>query len=50
VRARIDVPAGASKEDAQQAALADENVQRFIDGKEIRKVIVVPGKLVNVVV
>ncbi|MEJ2137930.1 MAG: leucine--tRNA ligase [Gammaproteobacteria bacterium] len=50
LRARIDVPAGASKEDAQQAALADENVQRFIDGKEIRKVIVVPGKLVNVVV
>jgi leucyl-tRNA synthetase len=35
---------------AEKAALADENVQRFIDGKAIRKVIVVPGKLVNVVV
>ena len=50
LRARIDVPAGASKDAAQEAALADENVQRFIGGKEIRKVIVVPGKLVNVVI
>ena len=50
LRARIDVPADASKDDAQAAALGDENVQRFIDGKDIRKVIVVPGKLVNVVV
>ncbi len=32
------------------AALADENVQRFLEDKEIRKIIVVPGKLVNVVV
>jgi len=30
--------------------MADENVQRFIEGKEIAKVIVVPGKLVNIVV
>jgi len=50
LRARIDVPADATKDDAQAAALGDENVQRFIDGKDIRKVIVVPGKLVNVVV
>ena len=50
LRARIDVAADASKEAAQEAALNDENVQRFIAGNEIRKVIVVPGKLVNVVV
>jgi len=50
LRARIEVPADTSKDAAQDAALADENVQRFIDGKDIRKVIVVPGKLVNVVI
>jgi leucyl-tRNA synthetase len=43
------VPADVSKEDAEKAALAEENVQSFIDGKTVRKVIVVPGKLVNIV-
>lgn len=50
LRARIELPADASKDMAQDKALGDENVQRFIDGKDIRKVIVIPGKLVNVVV
>jgi leucyl-tRNA synthetase len=50
LRARIDVAADASKDAVEAVALGDENVQRFIDGNEIRKVIVVPGKLVNVVV
>jgi leucyl-tRNA synthetase len=50
LRARIEVAADASKEAAEKAALDDENVQRFIAGNEIRKVIVVPGKLINVVV
>jgi leucyl-tRNA synthetase len=50
LRARIEVAADASKETAEKAALDDENVQRFIAGNEIRKVIVVPGKLINVVV
>ena len=50
LRARIEVAADADKGAMEAAALADENVQRFIDGKELRKVIVVPGKLVNVVV
>jgi leucyl-tRNA synthetase len=50
LRARISLPADAGKDAAEAAALGDANVQRFIDGKEIRKVIVVPGKLVNVVV
>ena len=35
---------------SEALALADENVQRFIEGKPVRKLIVVPGKLVNIVV
>ena len=49
LRARIQVPADVSKEDAEKAALADENVTAHTDGKTVRKVIVVPGKLVNIV-
>jgi leucyl-tRNA synthetase len=44
------MPAGASREAAEAAALGNENVQKFLDGKDIRKVIVVPDKLVNLVV
>ena len=50
LRGRVAVPADAGKDDIEELAIADENVQRFIDGKAIRKVIVVPGRLVNVVV
>ena len=50
LRARIDVGAGLDDDTVKAAALAEENVQRFVGGKEIRKVIYVPGKLVNVVV
>ena len=49
LRARIQVPADVSKGDAEKAALADENVTAHTDGKTVRKVIVVPGKLVNIV-
>ena len=49
LRARIQVPADVSKEDAEKAALADENVTAHTNGKTVRKVIVVPGKLVNIV-
>ena len=49
LRARIQVPADVSKEDAEKAALADENVTAHTDGKTVRKIIVVPGKLVNIV-
>ncbi|NOY67585.1 MAG: leucine--tRNA ligase [Gammaproteobacteria bacterium] len=49
VRATISVAANAAKADIEAAALADVNVQRNIEGKEIKKVIVVPGKLVSVV-
>ena len=49
VRAKISVAADASKEAIEQTALTHDNVQRFTDGVTVRKVIVVPGKLVNVV-
>nr|VFK66114.1 MAG: Anticodon-binding domain of tRNA [Candidatus Kentron sp. UNK]VFK71744.1 MAG: Anticodon-binding domain of tRNA [Candidatus Kentron sp. UNK] len=50
LRGQITVVADATREEIEQAALANENVQRFMEGKPVRKVIVVPGKLVNVVV
>jgi leucyl-tRNA synthetase len=50
VRDRVTVPAGASEAEIKSAALGSENVQKFLEGKEPRKVIVVPGKLVSVVV
>ncbi|GAB4551868.1 MAG: hypothetical protein Tsb0013_14010 [Phycisphaerales bacterium] len=49
VRARITVPAGLDQRGMEEAALADERVQQLLDGKTVRKVIVVPGKLVNIV-
>ena len=49
VRGKIEVAADASKESIEQLALADTNVQRFTDGVTVRKVIVVPGRLVNIV-
>ena len=48
LRARIDVRAGSSKEDMLEIAMAHENVQNFISGKEIVKTIAVPVKLVNI--
>jgi len=50
LRGRISVAAVAAKDVVEAAALADENVQRFIADKDIRKIIVVPGRLVNIVV
>ncbi|GAB2784917.1 leucine--tRNA ligase [Halomonas shantousis] len=49
VRARLEVAASASKQEIEAQAMANENVQRHIEGKNVRKVIVVPGKLVNIV-
>ncbi|AYF88558.1 leucine--tRNA ligase [Pseudomonas sp. DY-1] len=49
LRGHIEVPADASREAVEAAARANENVLRFTDGLTIRKVIVVPGKLVNIV-
>ncbi|MBQ0832194.1 leucine--tRNA ligase [Marinobacter sp.] len=49
VRAKVDVPADISKADLEALALKNENIVRFTEGATVRKVIVVPGKLVNVV-
>ncbi|MDX1598907.1 MAG: leucine--tRNA ligase, partial [Marinobacter sp.] len=49
VRAKADVPADIDKASLEQLALENENVVRFTEGQTVRKVIVVPGKLVNVV-
>ncbi|MCU4675433.1 leucine--tRNA ligase [Catenovulum sp. 2E275] len=49
LRAKFSVAADASKEDVEAQAMSDENVTRFTDGKTVRKVIYVPGKLLNIV-
>ncbi|WP_409278605.1 leucine--tRNA ligase [Pseudomonas defluvii] len=49
LRGQIEMPVGASREDIEAAARSNENVLRFTEGLTIRKVIVVPGKLVNIV-
>jgi leucyl-tRNA synthetase len=49
VRAKLHVPADASKEQLEQIAMEDEKIKEQIEGKTVRKVIAVPGKLVNIV-
>jgi len=49
LRAKLDFSASASKDEIEQAAQADSNVQRFLEGVTVRKIIVVPNKLVNIV-
>ncbi len=50
LRGRVSVAPGTPDEQVRAAALADENVRRFFEGREPKKVIVVKGKLVNVVI
>ena len=50
LRSKLMVDVNAQQADIEPLALADENVQRYIDGKTIRKVILVPGRLINIVV
>jgi leucyl-tRNA synthetase len=50
LRGHITVAVGADESTVRAAALGDPNVQKFIAGSAVRKVIIVPGKLVNVVV
>jgi leucyl-tRNA synthetase len=50
VRVRITVPVGISEEDARRLALSSEIVLKHLEGKSPRKVILVPGKLVNIVI
>ncbi|WP_104400434.1 leucine--tRNA ligase [Vibrio penaeicida] len=49
LRAKMTVAADASKEQVEELGLNDENVTKFTEGKTIRKVIYVPGKLLNIV-
>ncbi|MCO1333864.1 leucine--tRNA ligase [Microbulbifer sp. OS29] len=49
VRAKLDAPADADKESLEKLALENDSVQKFIGDATVRKVIVVPGKLVNIV-
>jgi leucyl-tRNA synthetase len=49
LRATLELPRGVDQATAQSAALADERVRRFIDGAELRKVVFVPNKLLNLV-
>lgn len=49
VRSKLTVAKDISKEDLETVALEDEKVQPWLEGKTVRKVIVVPGKLVNIV-
>ena len=48
-RFTLDFPADATKEDIEKAALASEQAQKYLDGMQVVKVIVVPGKIVNIV-
>ena len=50
LRGQITVPASATREAVEALALADARVAKHIEGKPIKKLIVVPGKLINVVV
>jgi len=50
VRSRVKVPAEADEERMRQAAMADEKIRRELEGKTVRRVICVPGRLVNIVV
>jgi len=50
LRGRVTVPAGADEATVREAALADANVRRFMEGRALRKFVYVPGKLANVVV
>jgi leucyl-tRNA synthetase len=50
VRGRVTVPATASNAEMEQAALNDSKVKRYLEGSSVRKVIVIPKKLINIVV
>lgn len=49
LRSKVEVPRNASKEEIEKIALADETVKKYTEAKDIKKVIVVPGRLVNIV-
>ena len=50
IRAKAEMPADSSKEEMEKKALCESRVKEFIDGKDVIKIITVPGKLVNIVI
>ena len=48
-RGEIEIPADAANDIVEKAALSEEAVRRHIDGKTVRKVVIVPGRIVNIV-
>lgn len=50
VKTKLAIAKDSTKDELETAALADDNIQKATEGKQIRKVIVIPGKLVNIVV
>jgi leucyl-tRNA synthetase len=49
IRSKINIPSGLDEESIKEAALSDENIKSHLEGKTIRKVIVIKGRLVNIV-
>ncbi len=49
VRAKIEINKDASQDEVKEVALAQDNVKTHVEGKEIKKIIVVPGKIINIV-
>jgi leucyl-tRNA synthetase len=49
LRGTIDTAPGAAREEIEAAALAEPNVAKFLEGLAVRKLIVVPGRIVNIV-
>jgi len=50
MRFKLELPVDIAKDEIEKIALADEKAQRWIEGKQVRKVIVVPKKIINIVV
>lgn len=50
LRDKLSLPVDTDKEKIKELALSDEKIQKFIDGKDVAKVIVIPNKIVNIVV
>ena len=50
LRGQINVAKDAGKEAIERTAMANEHVQKFIEGQTVKKIIVVPGRLINIVV
>jgi leucyl-tRNA synthetase len=50
LRFKKALPLGVTPKENEQAVLADENAQRWLEGREPKKMIVIPGKIVNIVI